>query len=136
MDPVDLERLIAAALAAQRRAYAPYSQFAVGAAVLTANGHIFSGANIENASYPLTICAERVALFCAHMAAAGPVTALAVVTPTPTVASPCGACRQVIFELAPHAQVVLLNADGSDRRFTTPAELLPYGFGPEQLRER
>ncbi|ACL24374.1 cytidine deaminase [Chloroflexus aggregans] len=136
MDPVDLERLIAAALAAQRRAYAPYSQFAVGAAVLTANGHIFSGANIENASYPLTICAERVALFCAHMAAAGPVTALAVVTPTPTVASPCGACRQVIFELAPHAQIVLLNADGSDRRFTTPAELLPYGFGPEQLHER
>ncbi|WP_322511407.1 cytidine deaminase [Chloroflexus sp.] len=134
MEQAALERLVAAALAAQRRAYAPYSQFAVGAAVLTADGQIFSGANIENASYPLTICAERVALFSAHMAAAGPVTALAVVTPTPTVASPCGACRQVIFELAPRAQIILLNANGSERRFTTPAELLPYGFGPEQLR--
>ncbi|MDW8405741.1 cytidine deaminase, partial [Chloroflexus sp.] len=134
MEQAALERLVAAALAAQRRAYAPYSQFAVGAAALTVDGQIFSGANIENASYPLTICAERVALFSAHMAAAGPVTALAVVTPTPTVASPCGACRQVIFELAPRAHIILLNAGGSERRFTTPAELLPYGFGPEQLR--
>lgn len=134
MDQAVLDRLVAAALAAQSRAYAPYSQFAVGAAVLTADGQIFSGANIENASYPLTICAERVALFSAHMAAAGPVTALAVVTPTATVASPCGACRQVIFELAPRAQIILINADASERRLTTPAELLPYGFGPEQLR--
>ncbi|WP_322823179.1 cytidine deaminase [Chloroflexus sp.] len=133
MDPVALEQLIAAALHARQRAYAPYSHFAVGAAVLTDDGHIFSGANIENASYPLTICAERVALFCAHMAAAGPVIALAVVTPTPTVASPCGACRQVIFELAPQAQIILLNHDGSERRLTTPHELLPYGFGPDQL---
>ncbi|MEF3275414.1 MAG: cytidine deaminase [Chloroflexus sp.] len=133
MDPVALDQLITAALAARHRAYAPYSRFAVGAAAMVADGRIFSGANIENASYPLTICAERVALFCAHMAAAGPVTALAIVTPTPTVASPCGACRQVIFELAPHAQIILLNADSSERRFTTPAELLPYGFGPEQL---
>lgn len=133
MDPVALEQLIAAALHAQQRAYAPYSHFAVGAAALTDDGRIFSGANIENASYPLTICAERVALFCAHMAAAGPVVALAVVTPTQTVASPCGACRQVIFELAPQAQIVLLNHDGSERRLTTPLELLPYGFGPDQL---
>ncbi len=136
MDPVALDRLVAAALAAQARAYAPYSRFAVGAAALTADGQFFSGANIENAAYPLTICAERVALFCAHMASAAPVVALAVVTPTPTVASPCGACRQVIFELAPRAQIVLLNADGTERRFTAPAELLPYGFGPAQLDER
>lgn len=133
MDPVALEQLIAAALHARQRAYAPYSRFAVGAAVLTDDGRIFSGANIENASYPLTICAERVALFCAHMAAAGPVVALSVVTPTPTVASPCGACRQVIFELAPQAQIVLLNHNGSERRLTTPQELLPFGFGPDQL---
>jgi len=135
MDPVVLDRLLTAALQAQQRAYAPYSQFAVGAAVLTANGQMFTGANIENASYPLTICAERVALFCAYMATAEPVIALAVVTPTPTVASPCGACRQVIFELAPQAQIVLLNHDGSERRLTTPQELLPFGFGPEQLEK-
>jgi cytidine deaminase len=134
MDPVALDRLITAALQAQQRAYAPYSQFAVGAAVLTADGQMFTGANIENASYPLTICAERVALFCAHMFTAGPVIALAVVTPTPTVASPCGACRQVILELAPQAQIVLLNHNGSERRLTTPQELLPFGFGPDQLR--
>lgn len=133
MDPVALEQLIAAALHARQRAYAPYSHFAVGAAALTDDGRIFSGANIENASYPLTICAERVALFCAHMAAARPIVALAVVTPTPTVASPCGACRQVIFELAPQAQIILLNHDSSERRLTTPQELLPYGFGPDQL---
>lgn len=132
MNGADAE-LIAAALRAQQRAYAPYSHFAVGAAVRTADGSIFLGANIENAAYPMTICAERVALFSAHMAAAGVVTDLAVVTPTSDVASPCGACRQVIFELATTARVILLSADAAEHRLTSPAELLPHGFGARQL---
>jgi cytidine deaminase len=129
----DDQELIAAALQAQQRAYAPYSHFAVGAAVRTADGRIFLGANIENAAYPMTICAERVALFSAHMADAGPVTTLAVITPTADVASPCGACRQVIFELANQARVILLSAAAAEQRLTSPAELLPHGFGARQL---
>ena len=132
MNAADQE-LISAALQAQQRAYAPYSHFAVGAAVRTADGRLFLGANIENAAYPMTICAERVALFSAHMADGGPVTDIAVVTPTGDVASPCGACRQVIFELATTARVILLSAAAAEQRITSPAELLPYGFGARQL---
>lgn len=126
--------LISAALTARSLAYTPYSNFNVGAAVLTASGRIFSGGNIENASYSMTLCAERVALVSAYAAGERTIRALAVVTPTLDVASPCGACRQVIFELAPHARIILLNLDGAVR-YTTPAELLPYGFGPTQLTE-
>lgn len=118
----------------RERAYAPYSHFAVGAAVQTAASTIFVGCNIENAAYPLTLCAERVALFNAYAAGERDIVALAVVTPTSDVASPCGACRQVIFELAPRSQVILLNLQGQ-QRIVTPQELLPYGFGPSQLEE-
>ena len=134
MNQPDDTALISAALTARSLAYTPYSNFNVGAAVLTASGRIFSGGNIENASYPMTICAERVALVSAYAAGERTIQALAVVTPTLDVASPCGACRQVIFELAPHARIILLNLNGAVR-YTTPAELLPHGFGPTQLTE-
>jgi cytidine deaminase len=134
VDNAEHSDLIAAALAARTLAYAPYSRFAVGAAVLSASGRIFSGGNIENAAYPMSVCAERVALFSAYAAGERNISALAVVTPTHAVASPCGACRQVIFELAPQARIILLNLAGIVR-YTSPAELLPYAFGPAQLDE-
>jgi cytidine deaminase len=134
MTQPDYAALAEAALAGRDRAYVPYSQFPVGAAVLTASGKIFLGGNIENASYPMTLCAERVAIFSAYAAGEREIVALAVVTPTDDVASPCGACRQVIYELAPRSEVLLLNLRG-DRRLTTPQELLPHGFGPSQLNE-
>jgi cytidine deaminase len=106
----------------------------VGAAVQTASGAIFSGCNIENAAYPLTLCAERVAIFSAYAAGQRNITALAVITDTDEVASPCGACRQVIWELAPHCTVLLLNMRG-DRRLVSPQELLPGGFGAHFLAQ-
>jgi cytidine deaminase len=134
VDQPDYAALAEAAAAARSLAYAPYSGFLVGAAVLTASGRIFPGGNIENAAYPMTVCAERVALFSAYAAGERTIVALAVVTDTADVASPCGACRQVIFELAPKSQLLLLNLRGA-MRATTPQELLPGGFGPGQLEE-
>ncbi|MEI8307231.1 MAG: cytidine deaminase [Chloroflexales bacterium] len=134
MTQPDYAALAEAAIAARARSYAPYSQFRVGAAVLTADGNIFLGGNIENAAYPMTVCAERVALFSAYAAGEHEIVALAVVTPTDDVASPCGACRQVIFELAPRSTLLLLNLSGA-RRLVTPQDLLPFGFGPTQITE-
>jgi cytidine deaminase len=128
------QALLEAAQAARGLAYVPYSGFAVGAAVLTASGAIFSGGNIENAAYPLTLCAERVAVFSAYGAGERDIVAIAVVTPTDEAASPCGACRQVLIELAPHCTVLLSNLSGNQRR-TTPEELLPHSFGAQQLSE-
>ncbi|NNJ12271.1 cytidine deaminase [Chloroflexales bacterium ZM16-3] len=134
MTQPDYAALAAAALEARGRAYAPYSHFYVGAAALTASGKIFLGGNIENAAYPMTVCAERVAIFSAYAAGEREIVALAVVTPTDDVASPCGACRQVIFELASHSKVLLLNLSGA-QRLVTPQDLLPHGFGAQQLDE-
>jgi cytidine deaminase len=130
--PTKYAELVETALEAQQRAYAPYSGFAVGAAVLTTSGTIYAGVNIENAAYPATVCAERVALFSAYAAGDRQIQALAVVTPTADVASPCGICRQVMLELAPTCTVFLLDRIG-DYRITTPQELLPHGFGAGQL---
>src|SRR5262245_36644472 len=101
--------LIAQAVAARERAYCPYSSFAVGAAVLTASERIFHGCNVENAAYPATVCAERTALLSAYAAGERDLIALAVVADTPGPVSPCGTCRQVIHELAPHCTVILAN---------------------------
>lgn len=126
--------LATAALEARELAYAPYSHFAVGAAVLTSSGRVFRGGNIENAAYPMTCCAERVALFSAYAAGERTIVAIAVVTPTNDVASPCGACRQVMLELAGDVPVLLLNTYGAQRLTSTYA-LLPNGFGAAQLTE-
>ena len=134
MDRPDYATLAEAAIAARSLAYAPYSRFQVGAAVLTSSGRLFQGGNIENAAYPMTVCAERVALFSAYAAGEREIVALAVVTDTDDVASPCGACRQVIFELAPRATLLLLNTRGA-QRVVRPQDLLPHGFGPAQIGE-
>ncbi|MEN9933905.1 MAG: hypothetical protein RLZZ387_484 [Chloroflexota bacterium] len=130
-----LEKLVAAAHVARERAYIPYSGFAVGAAVLTASGQVFYGCNIENAAYPSTVCAERVALFSAYAAGEREIAALAVVADTAGPVSPCGTCRQVIAELAPRAAIALGNIAG-DVQLTSAAELLPGAFTPESLPAR
>ena len=111
-----------------KQAYAPYSHFRVGAALVTAKGEIFSGCNVENASYGLTICAERNAIFAA-VAESGPgleIRAIAVVNDQGVACSPCGACRQVIYEFGPEATVYFQSAKGWK---TTPiTDLLPEGF--------
>lgn len=121
-------RLIAEARAVLKNAYAPYSKFKVGAALLTAKGDLFTGCNVENASYGLSNCAERTAIFSA-VAARGPrveIQAIAVVNSQNVPCSPCGACRQVIWEFGQRAVVFFLSAEGW--REMTIAELLPEGF--------
>ncbi len=123
-------RAISAALAARRNAYAPYSRFAVGAAVVTKNGKIFTGVNVENASFGATVCAERVALFSAIAAGERDIVLLVVAaTLDGHAVSPCGICRQVFAEFNPAAQVILVNAEtGTVERETTVAALLPEQF--------
>ena len=130
----DEEGLLAAALRAQELAYAPYSRFRVGAALLVADGRVFLGANVENAAYPATICAERVALPAAVVAGARDFVALAVVGDGPGPCTPCGTCRQVLFEFAPQLAVLAVGSDGSRRRYVLGDELLPDGFGPARLQ--
>lgn len=125
-------RLEKAARGAATSSYSPYSKFPVGAAVLTASGRLFTGCNVENASYGLCNCAERTAIFSAVAAGERQLKAVAVYTPTAIPTSPCGACRQVINEFGPHALVISL-CDGSARIETTLDQLLPSAFGPANL---
>jgi cytidine deaminase len=126
--------LIAAAHRAAAQAYCPYSHFRVGAAVLTDRGVIFSGCNVENASYGLTICAERSAVFQAVARSKTPLVIRAVVVFTPTAmpTAPCGACRQVINEFGPDAYVLSV-CDGEGVIEKLVSELLPGAFGPASL---
>lgn len=131
---VSPESLLARARDAASSAYVPYSNFPVGAALLTASGEVFTGANVENASYGLTVCAERTAVFAAALAGHREVVAIAVSAPRALRASPCGACRQVLNEFAPSTgemTVVLESEDGFQT--TTLATLLPMAFGPRDL---
>jgi len=128
-----LRRLEKSARAAARGAYAPYSKFRVGAAVLGGSGRTYSGCNVENASYGLCNCAERTAIFSAAAAGERKVRAVVVYTPTVTPTMPCGACRQVINEFGPTAIVVSI-CDRAARIETTLDRLLPEAFGPEDLR--
>jgi cytidine deaminase len=127
--PADLAAL---ALAAQRNAYAPYSRFLVGAALQAADGRTFVGCNVEIASYPLSVCAERNALAAAVVAGAQAFTAVAIATTTTPPSPPCGACRQALREFGPDLKVILINPAGV-REETTLAALLPHSFGPEHL---
>ena len=122
--------LVQAALAARQRAYAPYSNYWVGAAVLTSDGTVVVGCNVENASYPATICAERVALTAAVAQGYRDFTAVAVATLNG--GTPCGICRQVMAELGPTMMVYISDAAGNFRT-TTVAELLPGAFRGDSL---
>jgi cytidine deaminase len=130
IDAALVDELLATAAAARQKAYAPYSRYQVGAAVLADDGRIYAGANVENVSYGLTVCAERVAVFKAVTAGAGRLLAVAVATENG--GSPCGACRQVLVEFARDIPVWLVDGAGH-RRETTLYQLLPDHFGPEHL---
>ena len=125
------EALVAAARTAQQQAYAPYSGFRVGAAVEADDGTIYMGCNIENASYGLTICAERAAVAAAVTAGRRRIARVAVFTDSDPPAAPCGACRQVLSEFGPSATVIAAGPRG-ERRWAM-RELLPDAFGPEEL---
>lgn len=126
------DNLVATAVGARQHAYAPYSGFAVGAAVLCADGRVFRGCNIENVSLGATVCAERVAMFTARAAGCGQIVALAIVGPGDRPVPPCGICRQVMAELAPGA-IVIMQGETGPRSTMSVAELLPAAFAPEQL---
>ncbi|KQU59551.1 cytidine deaminase [Rossellomorea marisflavi] len=132
---MNVEQMIIEAKAARELAYVPYSRFQVGAALLTKNGKVYRGCNIENAAYSMCNCAERTALFKAYSEGDKDFSMLAVVADTKRPVPPCGACRQVISELCPKdMRVVLTNLNGDVQELTV-AELLPGAFSPEDLHE-
>ncbi len=124
--------LIAAATAAREKAFAPYSQFRVGAALEAADGTVVGGCNVESASYGLTCCAERVALFKGVSEGHTRFVRVAVVTDAARLTPPCGACRQLLWEFAPDATVTLANLAGGVAHYRM-AELLPHGFDAANL---
>ena len=128
-----LEDLKRRAMAASQNAYCPYSNFRVGAAVLTDHGEMFSGCNVENAAFGLTICAERNAIFQAVANGAKGVRAVVIYTPTAVPNTPCGSCRQVIREFGVDAEILCF-CDGEGSARYELSELLPQSFGPENLR--
>jgi len=134
---IDLDtasQLLMAAREAAETAYAPYSSFPVGAAVLTANGTVFQGCNVENASFPLTVCAERVAVGTAVAAGHREIVAVAVTAPKVASVTPCGACRQVLNEFKPMGRDMTVILEGEEGPDILPlAALLPRSFGPADL---
>jgi cytidine deaminase len=127
------EKLIARAVDAYHRAYAPYSDYSVGAAVLTKSGEVYDGVNVENAVYPLTLCAERVAIFKAVSEGEREFSALAVVTRNG--GTPCGSCRQVMAEFARDMLVLVADLEGRVVGEYTVEDLLPDAFGNADLNE-
>ena len=127
MSKEDFQPLIEAALRARLQSVAPFSKFLVGAAVKTENGKVYTGCNIESASYGLTVCAERVAIWKALSEGERHFTELAVVADTEVLTPPCGTCRQIIWEFAKDAKIVFANLDGESETFQI-AELLPRAF--------
>jgi cytidine deaminase len=130
---MDVDSLLAAARAARQHAYAPYSKFAVGAALMDEQGRIHAGCNVENAAYPQGLCAEAVAL--GHLVQAGGrrITAAAVVGAGPRLVTPCGGCRQKLREFGADDMPVVIGDMTSLRGRFTLGELLPVSFGPEHL---
>jgi len=129
----DLRELIDIALAVRGKAYAPYSKYAVGAALRTGSGKIYTGVNVENSSYPLTICAERNAIF--HAITEGDSDFETIVVATENGGSPCGACRQVMAEFALDMNVVMVDKSGKIILQAIVDELLPEAFTPKSLRK-
>ncbi len=127
------KKLIEQAVEAWHKAYAPYSGYSVGAALLTESGEIYEGINIENAVYPLTICAERVAVFKAVSEGRKKFKAIAVVTKNG--GTPCGSCRQVLAEFGLETLVLIADTSGELKNTYTVAELLPQSFGNADLEQ-
>jgi len=130
----DFEPLIDAATQARLQSVAPFSNFQVGAAVKTANGKVYTGCNVESASYGLTVCAERVAIWKALSEGERQFTQLAVVADTETLTPPCGTCRQIIWEFARGATIVFANLHGQSEEFHM-ADLLPRAFDARFLKK-
>jgi cytidine deaminase len=128
------EELVRVASLARQRAHAPYSKYKVGAAIRTRRNKVHSGANVENASYGLTVCAERTAAFAAVNAGDIAFDAIAIVIDDERLPTPCGACRQVLAEFSPDMRVIL-GTTGGKRKVATLRELLPDPFLPENLRQ-
>lgn len=128
----EAKKLIERVIKARERAVAPYSRFAVGCVVLTADGREMAGCNIEVSSYGLTMCAERVAIFKAVSEGWLNIDTVVVVADTPGVCYPCGACRQVIHDFAPDARIICANLRGDFEVFKT-SDLLPHAFGSKNL---
>lgn len=131
----DFGSLIEAAKDARLQSVAPFSNFQVGAAVRTASGRVYTGCNVESASYGLTVCAERVAIWKALSEGERQFTALAVVADTETLTPPCGTCRQIIWEFARGATIVFANLDGQSEEFRI-ADLLPRAFDARFLKKK
>ena len=133
---MDKKELVQKAIEARSLSYSPYSHFAVGAAILTKDGQVFVGANIENSSYPLCMCAERNALYNAYMHGykKNDLVALALSADTDSPCSPCGACRQVISELFPKDGVIIMTNLKGAYQETNIEELLPYAFSEDDLK--
>ena len=129
---MDYAPLIAKSLEMKKAAYAPYSQFSVGAAVLAESGRIYGGANVENASYGATVCAERAAIFKAVSEGHRTFRRIVVAGRSEKFCVPCGSCRQVMREFAPEMEVICLNGKGETGQYTL-RQLLPESFGPEYL---
>jgi cytidine deaminase len=123
--------LVKRAIEARQNAYAPYSKYRVGAALLTQSGKVFTGVNVENAAYPTGMCAERVAVFKAVSEGEKDFEAIAVVTANS--GSPCGSCRQVLSEFGLDIVIIIANVEGEIAEVTTVRKLLPGAFGPEDL---
>lgn len=128
-------KLIEAAIEASKRAYAPYSKFFVGAALETSDGEIISGCNVENASYGLTNCAERTALFAAIAQGKRKFKRMALFVDHHEFIFPCGACRQVLIELAPKIELIVVKGDREVKK-VKPTDLMPYSFTADQLDDR
>jgi cytidine deaminase len=123
------------AFAAMDRAYAPYSNFKVGAALLSSDGSVHEGCNVENASYPAGVCAERSAVASAVTRGSRSFEAIVIATDAEEPAPPCGICRQVLMEFSPHMTIVSVNRAGRDQRWVLD-ELLPMAFTPQSLTRR
>lgn len=130
---MEIQKLIESAIEAKKFSYSPYSKFRVGAALLTEDDELITGCNVENASYGLTICAERVAIFKAYSEGKRKFKAIAISSDDKNFCPPCGACRQIIWELCGDIDVILIDGDKNFKTFKA-SDFLPFPFGDENLK--
>ncbi|NOX67126.1 MAG: cytidine deaminase [Chlorobi bacterium] len=132
---MDYKKLADQAKKAKGMSYSPYSKFRVGAALLTQDGKVYRGANVENASYGLTMCAERTAAFAAKIAGENDFSAIAIASDSKDFIPPCGACRQVLLELCGKELDVIITNGNDEQKVFKVKDLIPFSFGDEQLNK-